>query len=374
MCLMFSTMLASVIYFIACHGGPADHFVTFAGELSQRGHTVQMYATGPALKKCHDRNKELTIPFSLDDMPEEEAAILLAKSCSTADAVITDVGHPFAIALQKALKNQAPQSAHLAYYDNPEAYVPGGYSSVASQVMLEAEAVLFANSHLIQALEIDLPPEKRIGLGYYPTIQAEKIGARRKNEHSAIRAELFAKYSLVDRGQKVLVYAGGNNEEYFTKAFPAFLELLGQIDLSETIVLLQQHPGAKEKNRDGKLVHAWNGKTVPFLISEFTTDDVQVVADVMLYYQTSMGPQFVLAGIPTIQVGHEVYEDILVRNGLCHTATTSDALTYALTHLEAATNETKILDGLGISPEWANHLESALEEKISLVRNQQNGH
>ncbi len=371
---MLTSILSSAIYFIACHGGPADHFATFAEELCQRGHTVQIYATGPALKKCQERNKDLTIPFSLEGASEEEAAILLAKSCSTADVVITDVGHPFDIALQKALGQEAPISRHLAYYDNPEAFVPGGYSSIASQVMLEAEAVLFAGSHLVKAQEIDLPPEKRIGLGYYPTAQAEKIGARRKHEHHVLRTHLFAKYSLIDRGQKILVYAGGNNEEYFTKAFPAFLELLGQIDLSQTIVLLQQHPGAKEKNRDGKLVHAWNGKTAPFLISELTTDDAQVVADVMLYYQTSMGPQFVLAGIPTIQVGHEVYEDILVRNGLCHTATTADALTYALSHLNVDIDETQILDRLGISLDWADHLERALEEKISLVRNEQNGH
>jgi hypothetical protein len=273
---MYPMFLASIIYFIACHGGPADHFATFAEELCQRGHTVQIYATGPALKKCQERNKDLTIPFSLEDASEEEIA-------------------------------------------------------------------------------------DRIALGYYPTAQAEKIGARRKHEHNALRAHLFAKYSLIDRGQKILVYAGGNNEEYFTKAFPAFLELLGQIDLSQTIVLLQQHPGAKEKNRDGKLVHAWNGKTAPFLISELTTDDAQVVADVMLYYQTSMGPQFVLAGIPTIQVGHEVYEDILVRNGLCHTATTADALTYALSHLNVDIDETQILDRLGISPDWASHLEAVLK-------------
>lgn len=371
---MFSNIFASVIYFIACHAGPADHFATFADELCLRGHSVQIYATGAALKKCQDRNKDLTIPFSLEGVSEEEAWALLAKSCSRADAVITDVGHPFAIALQKALKDQAPQTAHLAYYDNPEAYVPGGYSSVASEVMQEAEVVLFANSHLVKAREIDVPSAKRIGLGYYPTAQAEKLSARRKNEQSALRAKLFAKYSLVDRGQKVLVYVGGNNEEYFTKAFPAFLALMGQVDLSETVLLLQQHPGAKEKNRDGKLVHAWNGKTAPFLISEFTTDDALVVADAMLYYQTSMGPQFVLAGIPTIQVGHEVYEDILVRNGLCHTATTPEALTVALTDLEAPSNETQILDGLGISPDWADRLEAALEEKISLARNQQNSH
>lgn len=373
---------AAAVCFIACHGGPADHFSTFAEELTSKGHKVQIYATGPALKKFQDRKMEMIFPFSLENISEEEAAIQLAKSCWGADVIITDVGHVFDVSLHEALKSQASKSLRLAYYDNPESYVPGGYSAVAAKVMLAAQGVLFANANLVKtplyqapSHEICLPLGKRIGLGYYPISQAEKIAKRRMSDQSQIRAQLFSKYSLTDRGQKVLVYAGGNNEEYFSKAFPAFLKFLSEAslqgDLSNFVVLLQQHPGAKEKNFDGELVRQWleqhsgAAKIPQFFISELNSDEAQVVADGMLYYQTSMGPQFVLAGIPTIQAGHDTYEDILVKNGLCSTVTNGEGLMSALARLQknigVESGNEAILQGLGISSDWANRLRRAIE-------------
>ncbi len=374
---------AAVICFIACHGGPADHFSTFAEDLANKGYRVQIYATGPALKKFQDRKIEIATPFSLENISEEDAADELAKRCSGADVIITDVGHVFDISLQKALKYQASESLRLAYYDNPEGYVPGGYSAVAAKVMLAAQGVLFANANLVKTplyqeplQEVCLAPEKRIGLGYYPVGQAEKIAKRRMSDQSQIRAQLFSKHSLIDRGQKVLVYAGGNNDEYFSKALPAFLEFLSEAslqgDFSNFIVLLQQHPGAKEKNFDAKLVRQWleqqEASTPQFFISEFNSDDAQVVADGMLYYQTSMGPQFVLAGIPTIQVGHNIYEDLLVKNGLCSTVTDAGSLMSALARLQegalAESGSEAIMQGLGISSDWASRLESAIKNFV----------
>ena len=379
---MSLSVSAAAVCFIACHGGPADHFSTFAEDLVNKGYKVQIYATGPALKKFQDRKIEIVTSFSLENISEEEVAAELAKRCSDADVIITDVGHIFDIPLQQALKDQASKSLRLAYYDNPESYVPGGYSAVAAKVMLAAQGALFANANLVKtplyqapSQEICLPFEKRIGLGYYPISQAEKIAKRRMSEQSQIRAQLFSKYSLTDQGQKVLVYAGGNNDEYFSKALPAFLKFLSeaslQRDLSNFVVLLQQHPGAKEKNVDVKLIRQWleqQGRAVSvpqFFISEFNSDDAQVVADGMLYYQTSMGPQFVLAGIPTIQAGHHTNEDILVKNGLCSTVTDVDSLIRALARLQgdalAESGNEAIMQGLGISSDWANRLEHAIQ-------------
>lgn len=379
------------ICFIACHGGPADHFSTFAEALVNKGYTVQIYATGPALQKFRDRHIEIVTPFVLENMTEEEAATELAKRCSGAAVIITDVGHGFDISLQQALQSEDSTSLRLAYYDNPEAYVPGGYSSVAAKVMRVAQGVLFANANLVKtplyqtpSQEVYLAPEKRIGLGYYPISQAEKIAKRRTSEQSHIRAQLFSKYSLVDRGQKVLVYVGGNNDAYFSKALPAFLQFLSeaslQRDLSDFVVLLQQHPGAKEKNRDVILVRQWleqrgqEAGVARFFISAFNVDDAQVVADGMLYYQTSLGPQFVLAEIPTIQVSHNTYEDILVKNQLCFTATDVSSLLTVLACLQSnvkveSSNEA-IMQGLGISSDWARRLEDAINlrgEKASGV-------
>jgi hypothetical protein len=73
-------------------------------------------------------------------------------------------------------------------------------------------------------------------------------------------------------------------------------------------------------------------------------------------------PQFVLAGIPTIQVGPNVYEDILVKNKLCAVATSAKELLAALTHPRQETESGKaaILQGLGIHSDWGDRLENVI--------------
>jgi len=380
---MSSALSAVVVCLIACHGGPADHFSVFADDLIKNGYKVQIYAAGPALKKLQDQKIEIVIPFSLENTTEETIAIEVAQKCAGASVIITDVGHVFDITLQKNLAIHAPSAVRLAYYDNPEPYVPGGYSEVAAKVMLAAQGVLFANANLSKtsiyqapSQEVQLAYEKRVGLGYYPIAQAENITKRRLSDQKLIRAQFFSDNSLTDRGQKVLVYAGGNNDEYFSKAFPAFLQFLAeasqQTDLSNFMVVLQQHLGAKEKNIDQQLAHKWidqygqGAHASPFIMSKLNSDDAQVLADGILYYQTSMGPQFVLAGIPTVQVGHNAYEDILVKNKLCSTATDAAGLLDALTHLSGGVEtepdsiDKVIKQGLGISPDWADRLKRAI--------------
>ena len=367
----------ALVCFIVCHGGPADHFATFSEDLARKNYQVEIYATGPALKKLEDRKIERLHPFSLE---QEGAAAELAEKCSGASVIVTDVGHPFDVDLQEALAEHASKSLRLAYYDNPERYVPGGYSSTAAKVMLAAEKVLFANRNLAEGdlyeapdQKVDLPLEKRMGLGYYPIEQAESLAKRRTADREALRAELFATYGLKDRQQKILVYVGGNNEEYFSKAFPKFLELLGaassQTDLSDLIILFQQHPGAKGKGLDEACIESWSKEyqwratAPPLLFSSFSSDSAQVLADAILYFQTSMGPQFALAGIPPIQVGHVVYEDLLVREGLCATATDTDSLIKAVHgDVKVESSDEAIRKGLGICPDWADRLEKALND------------
>jgi hypothetical protein len=128
----------AAICLIACHGGPADHFATYAEVLIKEGYDVQIHATGPALKKFQERGIEVKSSFSLDNLtPDEEdhLAQAIAKTCSTASMVLTDVGHAFDIKIQKALSNHATKIPHLAYYDNPEPFVPGGYSSTAAAAL-----------------------------------------------------------------------------------------------------------------------------------------------------------------------------------------------------------------------------------------------
>jgi hypothetical protein len=381
---MLLLAVQAAICFVALHAGPAEHFATFAKNLSNDGVTVEVFASGPALKKFQDHGFETVTSFSLDHLSlEEEDALAeqLAKVSSKCTVIMTDVGHPFDIKLQKAVARQSKTVHRLAYYDNSEPYVPGGYSETASQVMLAADEVLFANSHLANAplfqepgKEILFGTVKKIGIGYYPTPQADEIAKRRISQPPSIRRQLFLKNNLEDKGQKVLVYFGGNNNEYFTKAFPAFLSFLTEgiqsFDFSHLIFVLQQHPGAKKINLDVNMLTEWasrygNEAYAPkIVISDLTSEDAQVVADEAFYYQTSMAPQFILAGIPTVQIGHETFPDILVRNRLIPTVTNTCQFIEVIENLACPQYEIPrnvVLEQLGIKKDWFETLKKHLE-------------
>jgi hypothetical protein len=365
------------ICLIACHGGPADHFATFAEELTRDGYQVEVYASGPALKKFEERHIEVIEPFNAD-APSESLAEELAEKCAHASAVITDVGHSFDVTLQKALASKAPETLRIAYYDNPESFVPGGYSATAATVMFAAQRVLFANANLqkapvyeTEAKEISLPHAQRIGLGYYPTSQAEGIAKRRSEEKVELRSKLFEKYGIVEKGQKFLVYFGGNNTAYFEQAFPALLGFAQEVDLSNVVIALQQHPGAaRGSNLDFLSLGEWNSqhaasaKAPKIFLSKETTETMQVVCDGGLYYQTSMGPLMALAGIPLVQVAHETYPDLVVRSGLCPSVTSGSGFAEAVQGITPVTvseeRAAAIRKGLGIDPEWYNNLKTAL--------------
>ena len=102
---MSFSVSAAAVCLIVCHGGPADHFATFTENLSKDVEAIEIYASGPALKKLQERGISVKVPFSLDKIsPEEEDALAeqIAKTCSEAKAVITDVGHTFDIKVHKA--------------------------------------------------------------------------------------------------------------------------------------------------------------------------------------------------------------------------------------------------------------------------------
>lgn len=374
----------AVVCLIVSHLGPAAHFAVYEKVLADRGFSVQIFASGHALNKFHELGYTNIVPFSAENLngnQEEELAAQIALSCADATIVVTDIGHAFGVRLQKALGKQAPRAKRFAYYDNPEPFVPGGYSQLAAQVMLEAEGTLFANEKLADETlysdpgkAIDFGGRKRIGIGYYPTSKAEELVARRKIEYHALRIEFLKKFGIQDNGQKVLVYFGGNNETYFSSAFPAFLHLLqeaaSKCDLSDSVIVIQQHPGAKEKNIDGEQLTDWLQKStvskwMPVVIlSDISSDDVQVIAEAAFYYQTSMSPQFILVGIPTFQIGSETYDDILVRNRLAPSIVSSDALVRAIRSLEGKgadlPQKAVILESLGIRNDWEASLEQAM--------------
>lgn len=331
---MINSLISTTICCVVCHGGPADHFATFIPELQKMGAQVHVHAAPCVIGKFKNLGIEIdTLPISDATFTEVDVARNLAEKCSKVSVLLTDLGNSFTITLQKTFKESNPQVKRLVYYDNPESYVPGGYSDIAEKTIQLADKVLFSNINLTRSPiyrnkqeESHIPFEKRHGIGYYPMTRVQEIRESRleeKKTHS-MRAKFFDEYQIQGKDKKVFVYFGGNNNEYYEFAFPAFKKFLvnsiKQIDLSHLVFVIHQHPIAKNGNRDWRLIQDWleevrgNSRAPTLVVSRWNPDQIQTIADCALYYQTSMAAQFALAGIPTIQVGHETYEDILTKN------------------------------------------------------------
>jgi hypothetical protein len=372
--------LSSLVCFIVCDGGPAAHFAAFAINLfAQNQLPINIFASGPALIKLNDSHLPdgiQLLPFTIDDSDreqQEKIATELIDNClkQGARTIVVDIGNKFDALLQAV---QSDTIRSWCYYDNPESYVPGGYSIKTEETIKASKYILFANMNLARVdSNIYSLPEKKIdltgktvqGIGYYPVMEVEKLLQQREIERDPLRAENG--WSDV---KHLFVYFGGNNEDYFEKAFPAFLSSLSQIDknlLEDVVFLLHQHPAAKKLNRDGLRLQEWLSKNnhAQVIISTLkNSDQAQIVADAALYYQTSMAPQFALLGLPTMQVGREVYQDVLVKHKLCYTATNSIELAVGLTEMKKKTgsldeiqqHKPLIYNAIGYTPEWPNNL------------------
>jgi hypothetical protein len=237
--------------------------------------------------------------------------------------VITDISDAKWQEVHKALAISAPDVCRVVYYDNPEKFVPGGYSETAAKVIPLANLVLFASARFEDepifskpGVEMDFEGKKRIGLGLYPTEEADTIKKLRDTEAKHLRRQLFDQLAILDEEQKIIAYLGGANDVYYEKAFPRFLEfvaLLREEDQSlykRLIFLHQQHPrAAKEGNRDVNKI------TEGVVLSKFSTNQSLAISALAIYYQTSMAAQLPLAHVPALQAGHETFADSLTENG-----------------------------------------------------------
>ncbi|CAF1252508.1 unnamed protein product [Rotaria sordida] len=380
------TSTTSLICFIVCDGGPAGHFAAFATNLFvQNELQIIIYATGPALTKLKDLhlpNGIQLLSFTIDDFnreQQEQVAIQLIDNClkQGAHSIIIDIGNKFDGIFQSVSSKRNLPSDMIrfwCYYDNPEPYVPGGYSIKAEETIKASQYILFANINLAKTDSIIYSlPEKKIdlinkivqGIGYYPVTEVEKLLQQREIERDTLRV-----HNSWTNVKHLFVYFGGNNDAYFDQAFPAFLSNLSHIDktlVQDILFLFHQHPAAKKQNRDGLLFQEWLSKNthIQGIISTLkTSDQAQIVADAALYYQTSMASQFVLLGLPTMQVGHEVYHDVLVKFDLCYTAINATELAIGLTRMKERSQSSDkiqqrkelIYNAIGYTPDWPNNL------------------
>lgn len=380
---MINSLISTTICCVVSHGGPGDHFATFIPELQQMGATVHVHASPAVVGKFKDLRIEVD-NLSISDAPlsEIEIARNLAKKCSKVSVLLTDIGNSFSTSLHKSFKEVNPQVKCLAYYDNPEPYVPGGYSAMANETMQLADRVLFSNTNFVHSpiyknkkKESSIPFEKRYGIGYYPTLRAEEVRQSRlkeKKTHS-MRAKFFEEYQIQGKDKKVVVYFGGNNNEYYESAFPAFKKFLSEsikeTDLSHLIFVIHQHPMARDSNRDWNHMKDWieevreNPKAPILTRSHWSSNEIQTIADCALYYQTSIAAQFAHAGIPTIQIGHEIYGDSLIRNKLIPSIISTNSFidTIVKGNYENICNLESLRRHLGIRDDYTTALVEAIK-------------
>lgn len=349
------------IVFIATNPTPQEHFAAFAEALGGR---------------------QVRVIF-LKQLPQSETeqvllAKTIAKSCRSTKYVITEVGHPFYSLLMDALAKKAPEVKKIAYYDNRERFVGGGFSDAASKVCLLADAILFANSTHVQNLPFSSPGKvmniqnkELIGLGYFSMEEIENLKKMREQDGVKVRKAFFKSQGIEDKCQNIAVYFGGANSLYYTEAFPLFCELLQKSfehhDFSNTIILLQQHPRAKQEgDLDALCFKAiqLSKNAATLLVSNLSFSDAVVLADLAIYHQTSSSLKLLLAGVPMVQVGETPYEDVLVRQELCSKILTSEQFLRELSK-EPAVYSKQALDNLykesGIDLLWKENLITALK-------------
>jgi len=342
------------ICFITAHPNPANHFAEYVQVYEEKGIPYKVLAEkNVAYKFSKGRSNVVEMDFSLN---EDGLIELLDKEVQSQNIVITDIAGQCFAAFHKWLKEKHPSIKRAVYYDNPEKYVPGGYSEMADKVIEHAQLVIFANQSLVHkgiekevGAPIDLSEKDLIGIGYYPKTEANQIAALRN--HKDRRSKFFVQNRIEDRGQKIYVYVGGANEEYYERAFPHFIKLVSEIKDDNAIWILQQHPRAKvDGNRDAKLIK--KSHLDQFIISEVSTPEALSIADGVFYYQTSMAAQFVFAGIPLIaQIGHEPYDDLLIRAGYPFISNADEFL-----HIPPPGNTVSLEKELGMDTNWKENL------------------
>lgn len=328
------------LYFFAAHPNPANHFVEYAQVLEERGVPYQVFAEKSLTEKFSRFSSRLRMIDSSDFSREEFMEDLLSSIHEQGMAVM-DVSSEFFLEFQKRLAVKKPFVKRCVYYDNPEPFVPGGYSRLASKMIALAQYVLFANSSLERkvllkrevleespGLDIDLSHVGTFGVGFQSIKEAESIKKIRREEGQRIRLDFLERHRIKEQGQRIFVYVGGANETYYFEAFPHFVRMIKSLfdrsdeSLKNTIFILQQHPRAESEgnfdaNEAKKLFLCKDpSDSFQFVVSDLKTLESLAIAQGVFYYQTSMAAQFPLADVPLVaQAAHEMYPDILMKTG-----------------------------------------------------------
>ncbi|MCH9610791.1 MAG: hypothetical protein S4CHLAM81_00860 [Chlamydiales bacterium] len=159
----------------------------------------------------------------------------------------------------------------------------------------------------------EIATKEKMGIGYYPIGESRKLNGARQDDGARLRAEYFHHIGKKDEGQKLCLYLGGNNSDFYENAFPAFCEMVP--NKSQLHFVVQPHPSSKELKLPEHV-----------RLSDWNTMQMLTIADLVLYHQTSMAPLIAFAGIPLIQVADKIYLDMLTRSGVAFASSSSELL------------------------------------------------
>ena len=362
---MFFSVLAS-IGFLLSHPNPSNHAKEFIKAYEEKGEECFVYTDSKAVANRFPEKAQIVKISTAQEI--QNTAKLLEKH----DRIIADISIPQWAEVFRQIKNQTDK---IVYYDNPERFVSTAYSNLAQQMVLVSDTILFSNKNCVregilngEKRKISLSHKNLVGLGFYPQNISSEIMQFTKEQKLAFRKELFSVNNLEDKGQQILVIAGGASEEY-DKTFLSFMVLTknilqeGHNELNHYLFVLQQHPRSLQQgNKDGLCFQTYTASPnnpknlVKGVISHLKTPQALSIADVVVYQQTSMAPEFILGGAPkVIQITHDFpNKDMLVHAGIAVVKTEEELL--AALNQECIVSKKQIRAKLGIDKNWKENL------------------
>lgn len=343
-----------MVAFIAMHTLPAEHFTIFESVLNKKGISTQMIMGGVAKRALGSRLPDIDMDIWVG-RGVKEFSKAASEACEHSKIIFVGIGHQFSGHFLEAILERYGKSKRvILYYENPEVFVPGGYSELAQAAIVigKPREIVFANENLaregISVCE-GLEGVRKLGLGYYLMSDIEilkKLQAERGRE----------------KGRVWLYLAGAEtNRDYINKAFPAFINMVSEISFEENPITLifRKHP--RSSGIDWEQLNALKKPGLTILLDEDSLLNTLAIADYAFYYQTSLSPLLVLAGINTIQVGHEVYHEILVDKGIIPVATNASEFRRILDSPKNEIAEEVVYDAIGYDPLWENRLLEIIE-------------
>ena len=259
----------------------------------------------------------------------------------------------------------------VLYYDNFEPYVPGGYSQrMGLMVKNGLDAVIFASAPLAtQAIfyepthEIDFKNAKRYGIGFYALDRTPIDKASRKKE--VLRSDLLKKCALESEDPITLLYLGGANTVFYEEALPDLLEILETSELpKKTILLYQRHPRADDIDlkKIEAVREALDENNITVLISPYSIDEAIVLADKVLYFQTTVIPKCLLEKKGVIQIAKVPYSDFAIRHSFVQSVNNSRDFIRAILMPTQIIARDAILKSIGYDKRWDERFISIIEK------------